>query len=77
MSGKRTNFSQSVEGALRNWRARDWRNCVMDTETGRYLSPAEVSDWLFEQHGKGVKLIPLSGECEGHDPVTGCPGHEI
>jgi hypothetical protein len=77
MTRTRKHMSLSVEGALKNWKASRWRNCVIDPATGRYLSPAAVRDWLFEQHGKGVKLVPMSDECEGHDPINGCPGHVI
>lgn len=31
---------------------------------------------LRERKNKGEKYIPCSDECEGFDPVTGCPGHE-
>ena len=31
---------------------------------------------LLERQIRGEKLIP-SSDCEGFDPVKGCPGHEI
>ena len=31
---------------------------------------------LIEMRGRGDKLLQLS-ECDGWNPVTGCPGHEV
>ena len=36
---------------------------------------AEIRKELEERKANGEKLIP-SENCEGFNPVTGCPGHE-
>lgn len=66
--------SLDVAGALRNWRAREWKGVVTDPATGRKLTPDEFKDLLLEQLAKGVRRLPY-GECEGFSTDTGCPGH--
>lgn len=62
-----------VRGALAHWCAGDWRECVRGDD-GRILTPAEVRE-EFERLAKdGVRFMPF-GECDGFDPVLGCPGH--
>jgi hypothetical protein len=37
---------------------------------------SEIRKELKQRLAKGEKYIPCSEDCEGFDPVTGCPGHE-
>jgi len=76
MSTKIIHVCQSVRGALRNWRAREWENCVTDPETGKTLTPNEVREWLFDELARGHEVIPFGDPCEGFDfSGGGCPGH--
>lgn len=69
-------LAQSVRGALMNWEDHLWVNCCRD-DSGRVMTPREVKAEFLDLLSKGVELIPFGGPCEGFDPVTGCPGHEI
>ena len=74
---KTMHMCQSVRGALRNWKAADWRGVMTDTETGRTLSPDEVREFLLDQLAQGHEVIPLGPPCEGFDySGDGCPGHD-
>lgn len=66
---------QDVRGAILNFKAREWRNCVTD-ETGRTLTPAEVKNWFMDQLAEGKKVVPFGQPCEGFSFETGCPGHK-
>lgn len=67
MSEKR-HVSASIEGLLELTNYRLGKIINMD---GR-----KVRKELLERQAKGEKLIP-SSDCEGFDPITGCPGHKI
>jgi hypothetical protein len=67
-----------VRGALRNFKASEWKQCAKDPETGRYLTPAEVKECLMDELAKGHVVIPMGEACEGFDyGGGGCPGHPI
>lgn len=69
-------LSQSIRGALMNWDDEDWVGVVRD-DAGRLMHPREVKAAFLDHLARGVELLPIGGPCEGFDPVTGCPGHEI
>jgi len=77
--GSRTfHVNLSVRGAIKNFKASNYRNCVRHPTTGRYMTPSEVRDWLLDELAKGHECVPLSDPCEGFDySGGGCPGHEI
>lgn len=69
----------NVRGALKNWRARDFRGLFQD-DRGRTLSPAEAKDELLDQLEQGRKVIPLCRveDCPDFDySGKGCPGHAV
>lgn len=57
----------SIEGALK----------LSDNKLSKLFdrNGASIRKELKERLAKGEKLIG-SDDCEGFDPVTGCPGHE-
>jgi hypothetical protein len=62
----------SIEGALRN--PKNWvNNIIVDGKCLRTVK--EVKRFFEEELAMGHEMLPLSGECEGFDYVTGCPGH--
>lgn len=65
--------SLSVRGALR-WPKSQLRGLFRDSD-GRLTTAAESRDRLLDLLSQGVELLPL-GQCEGHDPKNGCPGHQ-
>jgi hypothetical protein len=66
-------FQLDVEGALLNWPLKRFKGMFLDSKGG-VMSPDEAKRHLLRLFGKGVKYLPF-GNCEGFDPVTGCPGH--
>jgi len=66
----------SVRGAITNFKPREWRNCVEDSETGRTLKPDEVFQGFLDELARGHEVIPFGKPCEGFDySGGGCPGH--
>lgn len=53
----------NLRGALRNWRAQDWRGCVID-DSGKTLTPEEVREYMFDQLAMGRKVIPMDSSCD-------------
>lgn len=43
---------------------------------GERVDPEKAKRYLQAKQAQGHKMIPMSNECEGFDPVKGCPGHE-
>ncbi len=76
MAGRTIHVSLDLRGALMHWKDRRWRRAVRN-EAGGFLSPLEVKAAFLDHLARGVKLIPFGEPCEGFDPVTGCPGHEV
>ncbi len=72
---KRIHVSQSVRGALRNWTPRDWMDVKIDGQPPKRWQ--EARDAFLQLLSEGVESIPLSDDCVGHDPVKGCPGHQV
>ncbi len=70
---KRVHFCQDIEGALLNWTRSDWREAAklngVPTET--------IKDWFRKYLKDGLKVLPMSKDCEGFSYQTGCPGHEV
>jgi hypothetical protein len=60
-------MSASIEGLLRLSNYRLGKLVEMDGRKARKE--------LLERQARGEKLIP-SADCDGFDPVKGCPGHE-
>lgn len=71
---KTMHVSLCVRGALK-WPKKKLRGMLVDIETGRTLSADEARDKLLDFLSQGVELLPTT-KCEGHNPKTGCPGHE-
>lgn len=72
--GKRTkrHLQASVSGMLRN-KSFDH---LLDDE-GRPLTPLDAQLRLEGMLAAGVKVIPVSLNCEGFSDQTGCPGHRM
>ena len=66
----------SLRGALMNWSDRKWARSIRN-ESGGYMTPREVKAAFLDHLSQGVEVIPFGDPCEGFDPVTGCPGHEV
>jgi hypothetical protein len=65
----------SVSGALRNFKPREWRNCVTDDD-GNYVTPEVFREYLLQCQAEGKDVIPFGKPCEGFDYTGGgCPGH--
>jgi hypothetical protein len=71
--GKTIHMCIDVRGALRNFKAREWRGCTHDD--GRAMSPEEVRDYFLDCLAKGWRVVPFGQPCEGFDYLEGCPGH--
>jgi hypothetical protein len=69
--GTLKHICQSVEGALRNWKKRDW-NAVAQSNNS---TATEMENHFWDLHSKGTKVIPIGEPCEGFSYQTGCPGH--
>lgn len=67
--------SLSVHGALK-WPAKKLYGLFKGVGRHGSLSADECRRILRGYLANGVELLPL-GECDGHHPVTGCPGHEV
>lgn len=73
MSRTLRHVCQSVEGALKHWKAREWKsvakqnNCTVD----------EIKNEFWKLHAEGKRVIPFGEPCEGFNYQTGCPGHNI
>lgn len=75
--GRLLHLQQDIIGALTNWTDRDWQlNAREWKRNGCSMNAAELRAEFARLAGEGFKLIPC-GPCEGFDPHTGCPGHEI
>lgn len=66
----------SLEGALMNFKAKHWKNCVTDDD-GRTMTPEQVKREFIKLLGEGKRVIPYGKPCEGFSYQTGCPGHPI
>lgn len=76
---KRVHMVGSIEGMLKNYTPRQFAKTFGDAFTdsdGRLIHPTEARKMLHERFAQGERLIPY-GDCEGFDPVTGCPGHPM
>ena len=65
-------MAMSVEGAIRN---RAFKGFTDDK--GNPMTEAQAETELFNLLKSGIELIPLSPDCEGFDPIKGCPGHPV
>ena len=74
MTSTSYHMCQSISGALRNWKASNWKNSVRH-KSGRWMTPDEVKDMLLEELGKGRKVLPI-GKCSNFDYQKGCLGHK-
>lgn len=75
MSRRAIHISLSVEGAMR-WPMRELEGLLL-TDDGYELSGRACKEHLQKLFREGVRKLPFGKPCEGFDPVTGCPGHEI
>lgn len=65
-------FCQSVEGALKNWKRREW---VSIMKSNSLKSVEEAQELFWKLHSEGKRVIPI-GDCDNFDFKTGCRGHE-
>ena len=67
---------QSVKGAIRNWKKREWK-IASETMTfdGKKKTPEGVKDAFLDMLSEGILYIPI-GDCDNFDPKKGCLGHE-
>ena len=72
--GRVVHVGLDLKGALRTWKDKEWRGVV--AENGKTLSPSEVKIRFLDLLASGVKMIPMSEECDDFDPEHGCRGHE-
>lgn len=76
-TSKTIHMSQSIEGALKNYTPRQFEkqfaNCITGPD-GKLIHPREARKLFQQKFDAGERLIPM-GDCDGFDPVTGCPGH--
>ena len=49
---------------------------AVSVDGNQLQSADEVRRWAQYNLDRGIELLPLA-ECEGHDPIKGCPGHPI
>lgn len=68
-------LSQSVRGALNNWKKSDFKNAFV-REDGTKLTAEEAKEFLLDCLSEGKEKIPLGKPCKGYDYKKGCPGHE-
>ena len=71
---KKFHFCLSVKGALKNWKAKDFRK-MFRHEDGRLMTPYEARCALIDELAKGHEYIPMS-ECDNFDFKQGCLGHD-
>lgn len=72
MSRTHYHFSQSIEGALKNWNRLEWLNVARNN--GMTIEEIKIEFEIMLVQGK--RLLPL-GDCEGFSYVDGCPGHSL
>jgi hypothetical protein len=67
-AGTRFHMQASIEGLLK----------YSNKKLGQLLEMPgkEARNILLYKKANGEKVIPC-GDCEGFDPVTGCPGHPL
>ena len=70
---RRIHISQSVDGALANWKARDWKMIAKDNG----VSVSQAKKYFAVKQAEGVKRLPIGPRCKGFSDETGCPGHEV
>lgn len=71
---KTIHWSQSVQGALKNWDKAMWKSIAADNN----MHPDALKEKFRIMDYKGIKVIPLNGiYCEGYSDQDGCPGHEV
>jgi len=67
----------SVRGML-NWNKAEMKRglkWITKKDGSRYVSVDELRNALMNELAQGHEVLP-TGECEGFDYKTGCPGHE-
>lgn len=69
---KTFHFCQSVGGAIKNWKKKDWEVVAKDNKTTVNRLKEKFRIMEFE----GIKVIPIGEKCEGFSDQTGCPGHK-
>jgi hypothetical protein len=68
-------LSQSVKGALRNWKAKDWKNnAKFFSIDGKRVSADALKDAFLTMLQEGIEAISV-GDCDNFDPKKGCLGH--
>lgn len=63
-------ISQSVEGALKNWKTKDWKYIAELNNT----SVKEVKKYFNDCKNEGKKVIPMN-DCDNFSYEHGCLGH--
>lgn len=72
--GRMVHVGIDLKGALMTWDPTQWIGVV--TEDGKTLTVREVKSRFLDLLASGVKMIPMSEECDDFDPEHGCRGHE-
>ena len=72
--GKIYHVSLDIMSAC-EWPKSRLRKLLVNTATGRMLTSDEARRVLLQHLSEGRKFLP-TGDCEGFDYQTGCPGHE-
>lgn len=69
-------LSQSIRGALHNWKGKDWAKATkwIRKNDGSSFMPMELKDAFFDELAKGHEVLPL-GDCDNFDYKHGCKGH--
>lgn len=70
--GTRIHVCQSVQGALKNWKKKEWESVARSNDTTADALKEQFRIFDFE----GKRVIPLGEACEGFSYQTGCPGHK-
>lgn len=70
-------MSQSIRGALRNWRYPSGWTGVINKSDGTPASADDAREYFMDCLADGKKVLPYASDCEGFSFQTGCPGHEV
>lgn len=80
MPRTRHHMCQSVTGPLKNWSGKQWNDATdwITRDDGTKFANGEELEFHFQEMAdRGIHVIPIGDDCEGFDPVKGCPGHPL
>ncbi len=67
----KVHICQSVEGALKNWSKKEWKNMALAND----CSVKDCKDFFLKCLKDGKQVIPI-GDCDNFSYQDGCLGHE-